>query len=852
MNAFTTPSACSATSNLNATDITYNSAVLSWTGYQQTYTIQYTPMTSNFAADFSNGIPEGWTTIDADGDGFNWGGGEGYVYSESFDNETQDALTPDNWLITPQINLSGTLYVTAYGADPDYCAEHFAIYYSNSGTNPEDFTQISEEYITTGTSTVYEVDLSQYSGNGYLAIRHFNVSDEFILVVSGFEISSIGETVTIENVTNPYTLENLTQNTQYEVMVKGICTSGETEWSETYYFTTPALCVVPTDLESTDVTHNSATLSWTGDPEGYNLRYRTSSYNEVLFYDSFEEGVTDWTQSDGGVYTGIPYDGTHMYLLWGEAEPQYLISPELTGLDRGGYIMFYYRYYQGAMTFNVGYSSTTADITAFQWNEEVTSTNSYSLYLDAIPEGTKYIAIQSTGTNEAYALLIDYFVVFGPTIPAGEWTTLNNVENPYTLENLNVNTEYEWQVQTISDNCAGGLSDWSESDYFLTESGLIFITDGNWNDGANWYLGEVPADFSDVTVNASAIIPADYDAKVNTVIFGEGGSITIKDGGQLHGNDYVTATVEKEITSYEGNGNYYLIANPLRYNINLATTSTGLLDGDYDLYGFNATEEMLEWRNYKTESFNIRTGFGYLYANGEDVTLQFTGELVPQHNNLYYNAVELSYDEDNDQLNWNLVGNMYGHNGYVYVGGVDNGYVVFAENQYYYKMNEAGTDVIASNEIVKPCEGVFVQASDTAQYAFFSSVPHNISSKGLDMNLVQDNNLIDVVLIRFGEGRNLQKFQLNPNHTKVYMTEGDKDYSVLFAKDNGMMPVSFMAEKEGNYTLSFTSREITYSYLHLIDNLTNTEVDLLANPEYTFKTEAGDFAKRFTIVYEVK
>jgi hypothetical protein len=51
--------------------------------------------------------PEGWQAIDSDGDGNNWYAGirQGVVSirSQSWDGEP---LEPDNWLITPEINLS--------------------------------------------------------------------------------------------------------------------------------------------------------------------------------------------------------------------------------------------------------------------------------------------------------------------------------------------------------------------------------------------------------------------------------------------------------------------------------------------------------------------------------------------------------------------------------------------------------------------------------------------------------------------------------------------------------------------------------------------------------------------------
>ena len=58
-----------------------------------------------------------WTMIDADGDGHCWEyantegqtthSGTGVVSSASYDNETESALTPDNWLISPMVILQG-------------------------------------------------------------------------------------------------------------------------------------------------------------------------------------------------------------------------------------------------------------------------------------------------------------------------------------------------------------------------------------------------------------------------------------------------------------------------------------------------------------------------------------------------------------------------------------------------------------------------------------------------------------------------------------------------------------------------------------------------------------------------
>lgn len=145
-----------------------------------------------------------WQFIDADGDGYNWSStllegitnmtpyeGENIIFSESFSNDAGTALNPDNWAISPAVELNGTsATVTLYakGQDADYAAEHFAIY-AGLTDDPTEMTMLTDELIATGEYVCYEADLSQFVGEEvYIAIRHYNVSDEFILNIDQVEV----------------------------------------------------------------------------------------------------------------------------------------------------------------------------------------------------------------------------------------------------------------------------------------------------------------------------------------------------------------------------------------------------------------------------------------------------------------------------------------------------------------------------------------------------------------------------------------------------------------------------------------------------------------------------------------
>ena len=90
-----------------------------------------------------------------------------------------------------------------------------------------------------------------------------------------------------------YTLEGLDASTLYEVRVRSICSAGDTsDWSDERSFRTLEMpgCPAPTDLRVESVTETSATLLWSLESEfeiaGYLLRYRAS---DVYTWDSVQD-----------------------------------------------------------------------------------------------------------------------------------------------------------------------------------------------------------------------------------------------------------------------------------------------------------------------------------------------------------------------------------------------------------------------------------------------------------------------------------------------------------------------------------------------------------------------------------
>ena len=125
--------------------------------------------------------------------------------------------------------------------------------------------------------------------------------------------------------------------------------------------------------------------------------------------------------------------------------------------------------------------------------------------------------------------------------------------------------------------------------------------------------------------------------------------------------------------------------------------------------------------------------------------------------------------------------------------------------------------------------------------------------------------LIDRAIVRMDEGRTLPKFQIKDNSDKLYIPQKGKDYAVVAVGGNVAhnvfteMPLNFEAAKNGTYTLSVNVENMDLEYLHLIDNLTGADVDLLplckgdqgdSTPAtYTFTAKTTDYTSRFRLVF---
>ena len=455
------------------------SATVSWTGSSEQYNVLYS---NNFycnADDFN-----GWQRYDVDGDGYNWY--QAYVGRSGADDDIAfvsdsyyySALNPDNWLITPIINLGGTMSVWMKSYSP-YYLDTFAIYL----TTDLDFDEVEDFNIPLVVKSVapdewteYTADLSAYAGQqGYIAIRHFNSYDRYALLMDDFRVD--GEGIMLSNVSSPVELPGLIPEAQNQVQVQAICTSGVSEWSDPVEFTTHGLCDVPSSLSVTP-SATTASLEWTGYQDQYTVRYQTlESYNSYL-----ASGMATVTLTIGDVWG----DGSgYQMLLDADATAYGDIIPETGGLTTSGdaseavYAEFEYKIPANAdgllNTSNIVLNnSVTISIPAGIYDFCITNpTPGDRMWIassngtvngredDYVFEAGKTYEFEVTphGSNDGVDVTIT------SNIPEDSWTKVTNVSNPAEITGLNPETTYFVQVQGI---CEDGVTAWTEVMTFTT------------------------------------------------------------------------------------------------------------------------------------------------------------------------------------------------------------------------------------------------------------------------------------------------------------------------------------------------------------------------------------------------
>ena len=685
--------------------------------------------------------------------------------------------------------------------------------------------------------------------------------------------------------TNPVSIDELTASTQYFAWIRANCgTDGYSAWVALTddSFETLEACPAPTVNEATNLSQNTADISWTGSSDDYTVQYASVTNK---FFEGFEESTSldSWSKldKDGNtasssqfyISSSAAYNSNYgVYINYTQNPPQYLISPDLSSYITGSNLVleFYYRnyYYNVAYseTFQVGFSSTDNEITSFDFGETITASDQqWTRYSNSIPSGTKYIAIKHT-SDDQYALYIDNFSI----IEISDWTTAESgVQSPYTITGLTKDTKYN--VKVIG-NCGGTPSSDSKIISFTTlpENNIVFPEDGTWTAGDFVPTG-APTTEDDVIIRGDVEVTSGTNAYANNIniendaviIVESGATLTIagnfdgdaenlfiKEGGQVIHVNAIEATAQKGITAYtskDGDG-WYFIASPVN---NYSTSAITL--GTYDLFAYDEATAYW-WVDHAipgqpaNHTFNTLTrGIGYLYANDTDVTLNFSGSMIGTATEISKTlSYACSYD---DVKGYNLMGNPFTRNigsGDMTLDGEPVTSVLILNNDEEYQtcnFLESGT--------IKPGQGFFIQATAANQELTFNPSSKDESEIGLISIKAGNESYFDKAYIQIGGGNTLRKMTFYGDKSQVYVMNDGDDYAATTVYElAGAIPVNFKAAEDGEYSITVNTKNLEASTMLLYDDFTGATVNLLESPTYHFKASEIDNADRFKLVFD--
>jgi len=317
---------CPQPTNLTVSDVTMSSATVSWSGEADSYTIQYR-VPSGFRYDFESAtafaVDDFSPCSTYDGDGY----GTYTIQNVTFDNQGYTGsfinfqsgiasglsahggnsfgacfaatTAPNNdWFILPAITINNGDVFSFWAKEyTDSYPESFkvGVYRGNGAFSSYLAGSASSSITPTTTWTEYSYDLSAYAGQTIqLAIQCVS-NDAFIFCIDDIFVgnpSNDSWDVTLTDVTSPYTITGLQAETTYEWHVQGDCgADGQSLWSATNTFTTESACGAPVGLTATNITNSSASLSWTGNTDAYNLHYRPKGF--VYDFESAEAWAVD-------------------------------------------------------------------------------------------------------------------------------------------------------------------------------------------------------------------------------------------------------------------------------------------------------------------------------------------------------------------------------------------------------------------------------------------------------------------------------------------------------------------------------------------------------------------------------
>ena len=441
----------------------------------------------------------------------------------------------DQHLISPQLDCHSEVIIS-FNYNANYISDDaltFQVGYSTTGPHLSDFTWEPTINDTPGGVKKYEntfpADIKYVAikkmgdGNG-LTIDDFSVIAVGALPPTNPTVSNVschGATLTWTPPVTDKTVTGYSYQLEKHVNPWGLDTEAP-----------PSTTSVTSYNLAADTDYEFRVMALYGEEKSVYTSLHFVTAAELPQYQDFENGMGRWIQVDGngGIIDDTAYTGSSCFCFWRKTDntPQYLISP----LFEGSYPLLLSFYYMSTTSghpesFQVGYSTTTSDISAFSWGNVVdATTSSWTRYEVICPVGTKFIVIKyASNHNNSWKMYLDDISILEyspyakpttvnfPDLSETEVTVTWNVpdasatgyayqykklsENTWsaetttkttsvTLNNLTPNTDYFFRVKALYGSNASNYNTFS----FLTEAPMVSIPyfDGFENGMGGWRM----------------------------------------------------------------------------------------------------------------------------------------------------------------------------------------------------------------------------------------------------------------------------------------------------------------------------------------------------------------------------
>lgn len=338
---------------------------------------------------------------------------------------------------------------------------------------------------------------------------------------------------------------------------------------------------------------------------------------------------------------------------------------------------------------------------------------------------------------------------------------------------------------------------------------------------------------------------------------------------KVYGSDF-------EAGAYPYNYDYYCFYEPEYHWINFKREGDNHwhedgTNGAVEYHAFNGADA------YENEE-KLVPGKGYLIAveSDEGTFLQSHGTLNGGESAVVQLPVTVSGENCNG---YNLMGNPYPSylDFDMFVGNSDNAnvlggleYLTFndAVNGYIYYVSGSSSNSRESKapRYIHSHQGFFVHAANVGTLTFNELMRSNAGTEGFRGNeedtiayplvnlfVTDGQGRRDVTIVELGRPEAGGAFKMHDLHYPnciMYAHYEDEDYSIAFTKEGeSTIPIWFETFEDATYSLTWNTQNGTFDYLHIIDNLTGTDIDCLSADNYTFTSKTSDYKSRFKLVF---